>query len=40
MTSGAWNIENVELSEPTIFNELVAEYGTYVLEAPEVGFDD
>lgn len=40
MASSAWNIEDVELSEPTIFNELVAEHGTYVLEAPKVGFDD
>ena len=40
MASNAWNIENVELSEPTIFNELVAEYGEYILTAPEVGFDD
>lgn len=40
MSSDAWNIENVELSEPTIFDELVDEFGPYVLTVPEVGFDD
>lgn len=40
MSSDAWNIENVELSEPVIFNDLLAEFGPYVLTAPEVGFDD
>jgi hypothetical protein len=40
VSSGAWNIDDIELEDAPIFDALWEAYGPYVMTAPKVGFDD